>query len=159
MTDSMPALVGGVAPDWELRDVPVPTPGPGQVLVRVHAAGINRADLLMLEGTYNPGAGTRSAYTAGLELAGEVAALGKEVTSLAVGDQIMGATLGTFARYALLDHRHRSTRSQGSARNHTRRSPTPSAPQGTTALLHHRPRRKRRIPCPSRTRSQRTRLH
>ncbi|WP_231976103.1 quinone oxidoreductase family protein [Streptomyces sp. 3214.6] len=106
MTDSMPALVGGVAPDWELRDVPVPTPEPGQVLVCVHAAGINRADLLMLEGTYNPGAGTSSAYTAGLELAGEVVALGKGVTSLAVGDRIMGVTLGTFARYALLDHRH-----------------------------------------------------
>ncbi|MFK0288732.1 zinc-binding alcohol dehydrogenase family protein [Streptomyces sp. NPDC090499] len=106
MTDSMPALVGGVTPDWELRDVPVPTPGPGQVLVRVHAAGMNRADLLMLEGAYNPGAGTSSAYTAGLELAGEVAALGKGVTSLAVGDRVMGATLGTFARYALLDHRH-----------------------------------------------------
>ena len=53
MTDSMPALVGGVAPDWELRNLPVLTPGPGQVLVRVHAAGVNRADLLLLEGTRN----------------------------------------------------------------------------------------------------------
>lgn len=56
-------------------------------------------------------------------------------------------------------HHHRSTRPQGSARNHTGRSPTPSAPQGSTALLHHCPRRKRRIPRPSRTRSQRTRPH
>jgi hypothetical protein len=38
MTKTMRALVGGVAPDWEVRDVEVPTPGPQQILVRVRAA-------------------------------------------------------------------------------------------------------------------------
>ena len=50
MTKTMRALVGGVAPDWEVRDVDVPTPGPQQILVRVRAAALNRADLYMLEG-------------------------------------------------------------------------------------------------------------
>jgi NADPH:quinone reductase-like Zn-dependent oxidoreductase len=106
MTETMSALVGGVAPDWELRDVDVPTPEPGQILVRVRAAALNRADLYMLEGTYNPNTKTSNIYTAGLELAGEVEAVGEGVEIPAVGDHVMGATLGAFAPFALLDHRH-----------------------------------------------------
>ena len=106
MTKTMRALVGGVAPDWEIRDVDVPTPGPGQILVRVHAAALNRADLYMLEGSYNPNTKTSHVYTAGLELAGEVEAVGSEVENFAVGDRVMGAALGAFAPYALIDHRH-----------------------------------------------------
>ena len=45
MTDRMTALVGGVGPQWERREVDVPVPRPGQLLVRVRAAGLNRADL------------------------------------------------------------------------------------------------------------------
>lgn len=106
MAKTMRALVGGVAPDWEAREVDVPSPGPGQVLVRVRAASLNRADLYMLEGTYNPSARTSFVYTAGLELAGEVAELGPGVGAFALGDRVMGAALGAFAPYALLDHRH-----------------------------------------------------
>ncbi len=106
MTNTMRALMGGVGPDWELRDVAVPTPGPGQILIRVWAAGLNRADLYMLEGSYNPNSKTSNVYTAGLELAGEVAAVGAEVDIAAVGDRVSGAGLGAFAEYALLDHRH-----------------------------------------------------
>jgi len=106
MTDTMRALVGGVGPDWELRDLAVPTPGPGQILIRVRAAGLNRADLYMLEGSYNPHSKTSNVYTAGLELAGEVAAVGADVDAVAVGDRLSGAGLGAFAEYALLDHRH-----------------------------------------------------
>ena len=50
----MRALVGGTAPDWEVRELEVPSPGPGDIRVRVHAAGLNRADLYMLEGAYSP---------------------------------------------------------------------------------------------------------
>ena len=102
----MRALVGGTGPDWEKREVEVPSPGPGQVLIRVHAAGLNRADLYMLEGAYNPDSKTSAVYTAGLELAGEIAAVGDGVTSVIVGERVCGAGLGAFADYALLDARH-----------------------------------------------------
>jgi NADPH:quinone reductase-like Zn-dependent oxidoreductase len=102
----MCALVGGVAADWQVREVEVPKPGPGQLLVRVRAAGLNRADLYMLEGAYSPNTKTGNAYTAGFELAGEVASIGSEVEGFAVGDRVMGSTLGAFAPCALLDQRH-----------------------------------------------------
>jgi NADPH:quinone reductase len=102
----MRALVGGAGPDWEEREVEVPTPAPGQVLIRVHAAGLNRADIYMLEGSYNPNSKTSAVFTAGLELAGEIAAVGAGVSGVAVGDRVCGAGLGAFADYALLDARH-----------------------------------------------------
>lgn len=102
----MGALVGGAGLDWELRDVTVPTPDPGQILIKVHAAGLNRADIYMLEGSYSPNSKTSNTFTAGLEMAGEIAAVGTGVTTVAVGDRVMGAGLGAFARFALLDHRH-----------------------------------------------------
>jgi len=103
---TMRALVGGAGPDWQAREIEVPTPAPGQVLIRVHAAGLNRADLYMLEGSYDPNSKTSAVFTAGLELAGEVAAVGDGVTSVQPGDRVCGAGLGAFADYALLDARH-----------------------------------------------------
>jgi NADPH:quinone reductase len=102
----MRALVGGAGPDWQVRELEVPAPGPGQVLIGVHAAGLNRADLYMLEGSYQPNSKTSAVYTAGLELAGEVAAVGEGVTGVTVGERVSGAGLGAFADYALLDARH-----------------------------------------------------
>ncbi|MFJ9566951.1 alcohol dehydrogenase catalytic domain-containing protein, partial [Streptomyces fuscichromogenes] len=72
MTSTMRALMGGAGPEWEARDVAVPEPGPGQIRVRVRAAAVNRADLYMLQGTYNPRARTSDLFTAGLEFAGVV---------------------------------------------------------------------------------------
>jgi len=106
VTSTMRALVGGAGPDWEVRELAVPTPGPGQILIRVRAAGVNRADLYMLEGSYSPNTKTSNVYTAGLEMAGEVAAVGPDVTSAAVGDRVCAAGLGAFGEYAVLDHRH-----------------------------------------------------
>ncbi|MET8979452.1 zinc-binding dehydrogenase [Streptomyces sp. NPDC004539] len=106
MTSTMRALMGGAGPEWDVRDVAVPEPGPGQIRVRVRAAALNRADLYMLQGTYNPRARTSDLFTAGLELAGEVDAVGAGVSGPAVGDRVMGVTLGAFAPYALVDHRH-----------------------------------------------------
>ncbi|MGK8555328.1 alcohol dehydrogenase catalytic domain-containing protein [Nocardia gipuzkoensis] len=100
MAETMRALVGGAGPDWEIRELAVPTPGPGQILVRVRAAGVNRADLYMLEGSYNPNSKTSNVYPAGLEMAGEVAAIGAGVTDLQIGDRVGGAGLGGFATYA-----------------------------------------------------------
>jgi NADPH:quinone reductase len=102
----MLALVGGAGPDWEVRKVDVPTTGAAQVLIRVRAAGLNRADLYMLEGSYSPSSKTSNVFTAGLELAGEVVAFGDGVQSVNVGDRVAAAGLGAFAGYAVQDARH-----------------------------------------------------
>src|SRR5262245_5841980 len=107
MSRSMLALVGGSGPDWVMREVAVPAPGAGQVLVRVWAAGVNRADLGMLGGSYNPAGMVRGGeFTAGLELAGEVEGVGPGVDGVEAGDRVMAAALGSFAAFALVDHRH-----------------------------------------------------
>jgi NADPH2:quinone reductase len=107
MSRSMLALVGGSGPDWAMREVAVPAPGPGQVLVRVQAAGVNRADLGMLAGSYNPAGVARGGeFTAGLELAGEVEGVGPGVDGVEAGDRVMAAALGSVAAFALVDHRH-----------------------------------------------------
>lgn len=103
---TMPALIGRAGSDWTLREVDVPTPAAGQALVRVRAAGVNRADLAMLDGGYLTTLDDPVDYPAGLELAGEVAAVGEGVDGLALGTRVMGTTLGAFAAYAVVNHRH-----------------------------------------------------
>jgi len=73
----------------ELREVPDPLPGPEELLVRVRAASLNRADLLQRRGLYPapPGA---PAEIPGLEFAGEVEACGPRATGHAPGDRVMG---------------------------------------------------------------------
>jgi NADPH2:quinone reductase len=73
----------------QLREVPTPQPAAGEILVRVRAAGINRADILQRLGQYPapPGA---PADIPGLEYAGEVAALGAGARAWKVGDRVMG---------------------------------------------------------------------
>lgn len=74
-------------------DRPDPSPGGGEVLVRVRAAGLNNADLLQVRGLYPapPGA---PADIPGLELAGEVIGLGPGVTRFGIGDRIMAVVGG-----------------------------------------------------------------
>jgi len=97
-------VVEALAPDFggcAVREIPTPRPGPGEVLVRVRAASVNFPDLLMTRGEYQ--FKPPLPFTPGLDLAGEVAALGEDVTSLAVGDAVVGgARLGGFAEYAVL---------------------------------------------------------
>jgi putative PIG3 family NAD(P)H quinone oxidoreductase len=71
----------------EVVDRPDPEPGPGEVLIRIRAAGVNRGDLLQRMGLYPPPPGASDIL--GLECSGEVAALGPEVTSFAVGDPVV----------------------------------------------------------------------
>lgn len=106
MSPTMRALVvESLAPDYAgctVREVPTPTPGPGQVLVRVCAASVNFPDLLMTRGEYQ--FKPPLPFTPGLDLAGEVAALGQGVSGFSVGDPVVGgARLGGFAQYAVLD--------------------------------------------------------
>ena len=74
-------------------DVADPAPQRGEVLVRVRAAALNRADLLQRRGLYPPPPGTREDIP-GLELAGEVARVGEGVTSWKPGDRVMAITSG-----------------------------------------------------------------
>lgn len=81
-------------------DAPIPLPGPGQVQLRMHAAGLNRGELIP-GGLIKAGA----ARPAGVEGAGEITALGAGVTDLRVGDHVMGRCAGAFSEYAVMDAR------------------------------------------------------
>lgn len=71
---------------------PVPDPNPDEVLIRVLAAGVNRPDVLQRRGLYPP---PRDASPIiGLEVAGEVAALGRDVTGFKIGDRVCALTNG-----------------------------------------------------------------
>jgi putative PIG3 family NAD(P)H quinone oxidoreductase len=79
----------------------VPRPGPGEVLLRVAAAGVNRPDLLQREGRYPPPPGTTD--IPGLEVAGTVVALGEEVPRWSVGDEACALVAGGgYAEYCLV---------------------------------------------------------
>jgi putative PIG3 family NAD(P)H quinone oxidoreductase len=83
-----------------LVERPCPRPGPGQVLLKVSAAGVNRPDLLQREGKYPPPPGASD--IPGLEIAGEVVALGEEVSSPTVGDRVMALVSGGgYAHYCV----------------------------------------------------------
>lgn len=86
-----------------LAEAPMPEVRPDDLLVKVMAAGLNRADLLQREGVY----GSQSygdSDILGLEVAGEVIAMGNAVTGFAVGDRVMGIVGGgAYAQYARLD--------------------------------------------------------
>ena len=69
-----------------------PKPGPGEILIRVHAAGVNRPDVLQRKGAYPPPPGASD--LPGLEVAGEVAALGAGAERWRVGDQVCALTPG-----------------------------------------------------------------
>jgi putative PIG3 family NAD(P)H quinone oxidoreductase len=77
----------------ELREVPAPRPGIHEILVRVRAAGVNRADVLQRMGHYPPPPGA-AADVPGLEYAGEVAELGVGAGAWRAGDRVMGLVPG-----------------------------------------------------------------
>jgi putative PIG3 family NAD(P)H quinone oxidoreductase len=76
----------------ELVDLPQPEPSAGEVLIRVSAAGINRADLVQRKGFYDPPPGASKVL--GLECSGEVAAVGEGVTDLHPGQQVCALLSG-----------------------------------------------------------------
>jgi putative PIG3 family NAD(P)H quinone oxidoreductase len=85
-------------------ELPVPQPGPDEILVRVAAAGVNRPDVAQRAGNYPPPPG--ASEIPGLEIAGEVAAIGRSVRGLAVGDPVTALVPGGgYAEYCLADHR------------------------------------------------------
>jgi NADPH2:quinone reductase len=82
--------------------VPVPAPGPGEVLIRVSAAGVNFVDVSQAYGTF--AGGPQPPYLAGIEGVGEVAAVGEGVRDVEPGARVIGVTVsgGAFAEYMVL---------------------------------------------------------
>jgi NADPH2:quinone reductase len=86
----------------ELAERPVPQPGPGQILVRVEAAGVNRPDILQRQGVYPPPKGTTDIL--GLEIAGRVVAAGGNVQRCQPGDAVCALVSGGgYAEYCVAD--------------------------------------------------------
>lgn len=85
----------------EIRDVQIPTPGPGQVLIRVRATSVNFPDILLCQGKYQ--LKLDPPFTPGMDLAGEITALGDDVSGFDIGDAVCGGgKFGGFAEYALV---------------------------------------------------------
>ncbi|MFI1096590.1 NADPH:quinone oxidoreductase family protein [Streptomyces sp. NPDC020917] len=86
-----------------LDDIPTPEPGPGQVLLRVRAANVNFPDAMLCRGEYQ--VRPPLPFTPGVELCGEVAALGDGVTGLDTGTRVISPAAlpgGAFAEYAVV---------------------------------------------------------
>jgi len=86
-----------------IADVAKPVPKGAQVLVRVRACGLNRADLGMTKGHAHGSAGGVGAVL-GMEWAGEIAEIGPEAKGVKIGDKVMGSGAAAFAEYTLADH-------------------------------------------------------
>lgn len=94
----------GGAEVLDVREIPTPDPGAGQVRVRVRASGINRADLMQARGQYPAPAGAPSDIP-GLEFAGEIDALGSELTgNWKIGDRVYGIAGGGGLAEAIVSH-------------------------------------------------------
>jgi NADPH2:quinone reductase len=88
--------------------VDVPKPGAGEILVKVAAAGVNRPDVMQRQGLYPPPKGAPE--TPGLEIAGEVVALGDGVKRWKTGDKVMALVIGGgYAQYCLAHESHALT--------------------------------------------------
>ena len=84
---------------------PVPVPGDGEILVKVAAAGVNRPDVMQRMGLYPPPPGAPD--IPGLEIAGEVVALGANVKRWKLGDRVMALVVGGgYAEYCLAHESH-----------------------------------------------------
>ena len=87
-----------------MAESPVPQPGPGDVLIRVAAAGVNRPDILQRSGSYPPPPGASPLL--GLEVAGTVIATGSDAGGWKVGDNVCGlANGGGYAEYCVVPGR------------------------------------------------------
>src|SRR5262249_34449646 len=87
----------------EVAELPDPVPGPGQVLVRVHASGVNFAETRTRAGTYS---GVSAPFVLGMESAGVVESLGPGVADFAPGQRVFGRARGSHAEKVVIDARH-----------------------------------------------------
>jgi putative PIG3 family NAD(P)H quinone oxidoreductase len=98
--ETMRAVAHSVGEPLRVGTMPTPTPGPGEILIKVAAAGVNRPDLMQRAGLYPPPPGAPA--TMGLEAAGTVAATGPGVSRWKIGDAVTALLAGGgYADYAL----------------------------------------------------------
>jgi NADPH2:quinone reductase len=90
--------LGEPADALSLDTVPIPSPAPGEVLLRVDAVAANFPDVLLARGQYQ--VRPELPFVPGVECSGTIAALGADVTGLAVGDRVVAAKIGVLAEYA-----------------------------------------------------------
>jgi NADPH2:quinone reductase len=106
MTQTMKALFAVPGPEggvYEFREIPIPTPRPGEVLVAVRAAGTNRGELLARPLLRSDNPAVKPMRT-GIEFAGEIAALGEGVKGWKPGDRVMARGPG-YAEYTVVSQR------------------------------------------------------
>lgn len=104
MTDTCRAILYSPArtPRMYVGSVAIPEPGPGQILVRVNAAGVNRAEVDQSRGLFSPPPGASPVL--GLEVSGEVAMVGSNVTRFRKGMRVMSLVSGgSYAEYCLAE--------------------------------------------------------
>ncbi len=95
---------GEPADVMQLKEVPVPRPGPGQVLIDVWSAGLNFPDALLARGAYQEHPDLP--FTPGLEVCGEIVGVGEGVSRVRLGERVMGVTSlphGSLAKFAIAD--------------------------------------------------------
>ncbi|MCY3825295.1 MAG: NADPH:quinone reductase [Nitrospinae bacterium] len=93
----------GLEHPMELEDVPEPTPGTGEMLVRIAAAGVNPLEVAIRSGNHPRAGAMTLPYTCGTDVAGEVEAVGEGVEAFAPGDRVWGrASTGAYAEKGLL---------------------------------------------------------
>src|SRR6185436_2178267 len=87
----------------KLEEIPTPQPGPSQVLVRIHAVGVNPVDTYLRSNTDNRG--PKLPYTPGADAAGVIEAAGSGVTAVQKGDRVYvgGTVTGAYAEYAVCE--------------------------------------------------------
>ncbi|WP_084399361.1 NAD(P)H-quinone oxidoreductase [Henriciella aquimarina] len=102
MSEMMKAVIAAEGEALKLGEVTRPQPGPHEVLVKVAAAGLNRADLVQRAGHYPPPPGASDIM--GLECAGTVAAVGEKVTKWSEGDRVCALLAGGgYAEFCAVD--------------------------------------------------------
>lgn len=106
-TSGVPEYMKGVVLTQDgisTQTLPVPRPGYTELLVKVRASSLNRADLFLAEGRAHGGHGG-AGTPLGLEWAGDVVATGNEVAGFKVGDRVMCSGIGGLSEYAVADWR------------------------------------------------------
>ena len=90
----------GPPKDLVLTDLPDPVAGPGQIVIDVHAAGVNFPDVLLVQGLYQ--VKPPLPFSPGVEAAGVVAGVGEGVEEFRLGDRVAGSVMGAFAERTIM---------------------------------------------------------